>query len=700
MGVRLLYAGAVGLSAALLFSVQPMIAKRLLPSLGGTAATWVAVMLFFQAALLAGYFAAHRLNRGDMRQAAVGTLTLLVAGLVLLSPEPDPGPLVTIGTVLLALTASVGLPAIALATVAPGLQRWFSELPPRPDPYWLYVASNVGSLAALLGYPILIEPLASPAAQATAWRVGYGTLIAIVAACALPLFRGADRQNPSPAVPRPGLSTGLRWMWLAFLPSSLMLGATSHITTDLAPVPLLWVLPLAVYLGSYALAFSRFSPHILPNAIRCTPVAVVPLVPLTILGIAAPAWLVVLAHLALLGLLGVVFHGELSRTRPAPEQLTSFYAWLAVGGVLGGLFNALVAPHAFDAALEYPTVLALACLSLPRAHGSSRGLLPSLVVAALGAGLLFSVHAEDPLSGTPIGYGVFSVLILPFLVAFRWPRAAGIGLALLLAAAIAMLDARQNTEYEGRSLFASYRVGVDERRGFRYLAHGNTIHGAASLDERHAGWALPYHLPGSPIAELLESRRPGSEAAVLGLGIGALATYADPDRPIRFYEIDPLMVAIAGTNFDFLGDCGDACSVEVGDGRIALRDSERHFDLIVLDAFNSSAIPTHLLTLEALQTYLEHLEPGGLIAVHITNRYVDLEPALAAQADALGLRAAIREHHPEFGDEPGLFVADSRWIVLAPDQSQLPVAGWRPLRAPTSRPWTDGHADLLSVLVY
>lgn len=696
------YAAAVGLAAALLFVAQPVVAKLLLPSLGGTAITWIAVMLFFQGLVVLGYLGAHLAVRGlGARRAAFAYVGVLAAGAVLgglevAPPELENSAPVALGSVLGSLFIALGVPGLALAASAPSLQAWFASRQNR-DPYWLYVSSNLGSLVALIGYPFVVEPLLDVTAQRMAWKGGYLVLLGVAAVCAW-LTRDQTQPSSIEAAPRTTWRTRLHWVWLAFVPSSLMLGATTHLTTDLAPVPLLWVLPLAIYLVTYAVAFSRFGLGAYAWSSRLVPLAIAPLIPLTIVGTATPVVPIGAWHLLAILACGLVFHGELYRTRPAPARLTEFYAWLAIGGALGGLFHALAGPWLFAVPLEYPLTLGLALATLPKSDRAPNRLWVAAILLALaGAGLLVSAYAEDPLTGTPISYAPFAIALLPFVLAHRWPRAAGTGLATLLAIGLALTSAARPDLHAQRSLFASYRVGVDQRRGFRYLAHGNTIHGAESLDATDLR-ALPYHHPESPIAEVFGAVEDDASIAVLGLGVGAMASLVAREQSITFYEIDPVMHAIAREHFSFLRRCDAHCSVRIGDGRVELRRAPDRYALIVMDAFNSSAIPTHLLTREAFDVYLDRLEPGGIIAVHVTNRYVDLEPVLAATAEQIGLRGLVREWKaPAHSD---VFLADSRWVVLTRAGAPSPQLSsrWAALHSTGVRAWTDAHASLISSL--
>jgi hypothetical protein len=722
----IVFAATVGLGALLLFSIQPMLGKALLPSLGGSPLAWATVMVFFQSIVLLGYALAHATTAvlGPRRQAALH-VALLAIGLLWL-PLRDSLSLDLAGsdsasailTLLIELAVAIGLPCLAVAGTAPTLQRWYSALgnggnPGKPrDPYWLYVASNLGSLFALFAYPLLLEPTLGLSLQRLGWSAAYVLLVLLSGACAYFLLRAST----TPSVPAERASapskpssvtaaTRARWVIYAAIPSALTLAATTHVTTDLAPVPLLWTTPLAIYLGSFALTFSRFGAAIRRWAIPLTPIAVLPLIPLLVLGVSTPVWVVAVVHLVALGWVSTVMHGELSATRPVPERLTSFYAWIGLGGALGGVFVALAAPTLFSSAAEYPLLVVVALALIPRGDGwkARRLWIGAIALGGLAVATLSSSHGHDPMSGEPISYAGFSLMLLPFLAAHRWHRAGAWGLAAILVLGTLLVRTGRPSMQTRRSLFASYRVAEDPGRELRYLAHGNTIHGAQSTRPELREWGLPYYPPGSPMPELFdEVRREDPRAAVLGLGIGAMAPIgAERGWELTFIELDPAVAELARQHFSFLDDCGARCGVVIGDGRIELARDSKRYDVIVLDAFSSSAVPIHLLTKEAFALYAERLRPRGILAVHITNRHVELADVVAATGAAAGFRAVHRRHEPDQDSLPaGLFVADSHWVLLERESEigeleRLP-GDWQPLRAsPATSAWSDDHANPL-----
>jgi SAM-dependent methyltransferase len=644
------FAWVAFLGALLLFQVQLVLGKQLLPWFGGTSAVWTTCLLFFQAALLAGYLWAHVLvARFPARRQRAAHLSLLAAALALLawragswpSPiapgdagHPAAGPPVL--GILLWLGSTIGLPFVALAATSPLLQAWFARARPGRSPFRLFAFSNAGSLAGLAGYPLLVEPLAPVVAQGWAWAVGFAVLAAGVASCAA---EAAAAPEPPAAEAAPfgdERPRTLLWLALAFAPSVLLSAVTSHLTQEVAAVPLLWTLPLALYLLSFVLSFAW------PDALR-------------------PAWRVALAAAALVSLVGLhsalrlgagtrivlwcavlfVFatagHGELARLRPSPRRLTGYYLAIAVGGALGAAFCALAAPVLFDGYWElHVGLLAGAAAVLA---GAAAGSEPSPAAAQLKIA-----------SGLAV-------------VCFGTALAADV------------LDRESGLERSSRGFYGVLCVVRDSRGDpdeHVRLLHGRINHGlqivARPLEP------TTYYGPASGVGAALR-RHPKRRAAqplrvgVVGLGVGTLAAYARPGDVFRFYELDPEVVRLSqgpSPVFTFLREAQGETSVVTGDGRLVLEsEPPRGFDVLVLDAFSSDAVPAHLLTREAFATWLRHLAPGGVLAVHVTNRYIDLERVVRGAALAHGLEA---ERVPCLQD--GLrWSAD--WMLLSRDRTLL-----------------------------
>jgi SAM-dependent methyltransferase len=779
--ILLVYALTLFLSALLLFLVQPLIGKLLVPLLGGSPAVWNTCLVFFQAMLLAGYAYAHYSARwlGERRQSAVHLAVLMLPALVLpldISPRLIPtGGDNPIPGLLLLLLLSAGLPFFAVAATAPLLQRWFAttDHPAAKDPYFLYAASNAGSMLALLGYPILVEPRLTLVQQRWAWSVGYGLLVVLLAACALLLRRSpAPPPAKEPLMPsdrEEGVTPrrALRWVALAFVPSSLMLGATTYITTDIAAIPLLWVLPLALYLLSFIVVFSSLTTGAHRLAALALPVLLLLIVFLMVSGMHTRMWTVVLLHLLGLFTVAIVCHGELADDRPSPRLLTQFYLLMALGGVLGGLFNALLAPLLFTSTAEYPLALVLAAFLIPPLR-RTKGLPARRTrwldfLLPVGVGLLclefFGVSGGDhfPLTNEALalfdrlagrlpgasardvgdavenlarGLGIswanlvailcFAPPIMLTYVLVERPLRFGLGVGAILLAAALPAQFEDSIIYRGRSFFGVLTVqsGYDPwmRDGSHTshrLYHGNTLHGKQfdDDDDLHGDPLTYYHRTG-PVGQLFEvlpGRSSPRDVAVIGLGTGTMAAYARRGDHYTFYEIDRQVRAISydqSRYFSYVHDAqarGAEVDVVMGDARLSLEregESGRKYDLIVVDAFSSDAIPVHLMTLQALRDYRGRLKDDGVIAFHVSNRYLGLEPVVANLAAAEGMACLMMSD--EAVKNPGLGKVDSTWVIVAGRDADFGTlvegSQWkRPGRDERVGVWTDDYSNLVRV---
>jgi hypothetical protein len=727
------YGATLFLSAFLLFSIQPMAGKMLLPLYGGTPAVWNACMVFFQAALLCGYGYAHLAVKklGLDRQPRLHLLLMLL-GLIALPPALrenalPPGHADPAFFLLYLLTVQVGLPFFIVSSSAPLLQRWFAATshPAAGDPYFLYAVGNLGSLTALLGYPLLVEPLLPLNAQGKAWSYGYGLLFLLTGAC---LILGNARKKPEgektaphaaaedPANIRPPSGRQkLFWLFCSFVPSSLMLGTTTYLTTNLAAIPLLWVLPLALYLATFILVFAR--KRLLPHRrmVRSLPFAAIAFAPFFFFSIRISEFLLIPLHLLMFFLAAMVCHGELAASRPHPRHLTGFYLWMSVGGVLGGAFNALAAPLLFDRVIEYPLGLFLACLALPgavsaggRAGRLAADLLWPLLSASLAAGLFLFAAREAGEDQQPVFFLAFAVTgLICFACKGRRLRFALSYGVLLLALGQGDNLAKGNQLYASRNFFGVKRVVVNPQLGARVLYHGTTMHGCQRLADRRQAEPMTYYHRSGPAGDvfaLLDDAGDRQQVAVVGLGAGSLAGYARPGRHFVFFEIDPEVVRIARDSrfFTFLSGMQGDYEVVLGDGRLTLsRAAPRQFDLVVLDAFSSDAIPVHLLTREAVTAYLEKLKRNGLLVFHISNRFLDLEPLMAGLARELDLHCLIRRDCAPAAEDAGKLPSD--YVVMGRDGSligQLEAdPNWRPAEAGAASPvWTDQYSNLTGLL--
>lgn len=760
-----LYAVTLFAGAALLFLVQPLVGKLLLPLVGGTPGVWNACMVFFQAVLLAGYLYAHRSTGklGVRRQAAFHLLalaTVVVSFKVAIAVSETGSPVAVVSSVLpddqdssllvfaqlgAAVGLAVGVPFFVLSTTSPLLQRWFaaSGHPAARDPYFLYAASNAGSLLGLLAYPLLIEPELTLAQQKWVFAGGVLGYVALVVTCAVTVIRGsAGPRKEEPAadsVPPPALehiprARIARWVALAALPSSLLLGVTTHVSTDLAPVPLLWVVPLALYLISFILVFARWPDGVHRVVGRVTPMLIL-FVAITLLTYAAEP-LAVVGCLHMLAFFGVclVCHGELAKDRPPPEHLTGFYFWMSLGGVLGGLFNALVAPIVFArlGMVEYPLALVLAGAVRPRADDTGPGLRAAdvilvLVLLALAIGLVLVVpllvamptepDAPDALVARLLRGGLmFGVPAVAAFALVRKPARYALSLAALFVAG--SLDSKHfgETLHMERNFFGVIRVTRSPDGKFVRLIHGTTMHGQQRADEPGRPRPMTYYHERGPVGHLFaclpEERT--KRVGVVGLGTGAVAHYARPGSKWTFYEIDPSVVRVARDEryFRFLSSCLGECEVVLGDARRQLtKVPDSAFDVIILDGFCSDAIPVHLLTREAIALYVSKLRPGGAMALHISNNHLDLKPLIRRLADDHNPPLTVRYCHDSPTENERLDgKTDSQWMVLARRDEDLASLGLStPLPAHTKRQiwqsvewregplWRDDFANLLRV---
>ncbi|HXI28315.1 MAG TPA: fused MFS/spermidine synthase, partial [Vicinamibacterales bacterium] len=502
------------------------------------------------------------------------------------------------------------------------------------------------------------------------------------------------------------------WIALAFVPSSLMLAVTTYFSTDIAPVPLFWIAPLALYLLTFVVAFSTRWASAQSYCDRFMPLLVLPLVMLMVAGAGFSLWGAIPLHLAAFAMAALVCHGRLAADRPAATHLTEFYFWIAFGGMLGGLFNTLAAPLLFTRVVEYPLVLVLA-LAARRGRSVEAASSWSLndLVMPIGVGAISAAFITWLHPGGREGAQVFVAgLGLPAFLAFTQSRAPlrfAACVATMLVAGSAAASARGEALYTSRTFFGVYRVTTDPVARAHSLYHGTTIHGMQSLDASRAGEPLTYYGTDGPIGQAFAALPPVASQghiAVVGLGVGTLARYRSPTQPWTFYEIDPEVERIARTGeyFTYLRSCGDACRVVLGDARLSMvRAPEHAYSLIVLDAFSSDAIPMHLVTEEAMTLYLSRLAPGGALAFHITNRHLLLEPVIARLADSHGLTARWQQHSVDPTIARGQL--SSEWMVMARTPDDLgPLAAdprWHIAPIPPNTPlWTDDFSNIVSVL--
>lgn len=732
----LIFAMAIFASAALVFSVQPIMGRLLLPMLGGSPSVWNTSMVFFQAALLVGYAYAHLLQRVGSLRGQVGIhLGLLVLALVAFWPLrlhetlglPDTAQ--PIPWLIGSLALAVGAPFAILSATAPLLQAWFARVRQSTtegqNPYVLYAASNLGSFAALIAYPVLIEPLSGLHSQTFGWSAAYVSFILLIAVLA-----GVVWKNREPGVEPAPLTRSapitwrerLTWVLIAAAPSSLMLGVTTHVSVDVASAPFLWVVPLALYLLTFVIAFSA-RPAI-PLGVTLIIQAAATAICLAVFSLTNGSWLVMLGiHLVCFFFTALMCHQVLAERRPAPDRLTEFFLLLALGGVLGGAFNALVAPQIFDTVLEYPLVLCLAVLARPGSRGQLNSgtwtWLAAIAVFAIIPPILFYWLQND---GAPHAAGfsyeqgrkvALVVLALAAISAFMirdHVRLFFVGLC-LIALSASQVSVRYDWTESDRSFFGVIRRADVEYPGvgqMRILMHGTTLHGAQAQAPEWRCTPSLYYAPVTPIGETVivtQNRNAAAVVGIVGEGSGSLAAYKRAGDDFTFFEIDPMVDRWARdpARFSYISECADGpIATVIGDARLTLRDQPAgRFDLLVVDAFSSDAVPTHMLTVEALREYLRVMRPNGIVVLHLSNRNLDITSPAIAAARELG----VPFMHKIYGENPAapdMTEASTEVVILSPTSEGLEPfridARWQEGLETDTTPWTDDYVNLFGAL--
>lgn len=735
-GLLPLYAVTIFLSAFLLFSVQPMFTKMVTPSLGGTPAVWSIAMVFFQAVLLGGYAYAHILSRFlQPRDAGIFHLALMLVvigvGLPIalsqsIGDPPSEGHALWLITLFL---LSVGLPFFAVSANGPLLQAWFSRTghAQANDPYFLYGASNFGSFLALLAYPLLIEPSLGLGAQASLWGQGFMLLAAAISVVVLASLafgaavgdQGAQAAKPHEPTQNVSSNQILSWLAYAAVPSGLLIAATQEITTDVAAVPLLWVLPLAAYLLAFTVAFSATGERQHGWYLQALPYTLIALVACRLVFASSNFAITVAAHIAFFFNCAMVCHGELYKRRPAANQLTLFYFILSLGGIIGGIFASLVAPMIFNANLEYPilAVAALCCTpALTITFERVGWRVTALIAAAIGAlyVVLFTTKVSFAfgMSGAHV-VSILALLACGVLALSREAPIRGLIAASIAVGLVTYRPAAENLVQMVRSFFAVHVVKQTPDQRGRILSHGTTVHGAEWFHDTNgkvlAGRPDPvsYFFKGGNYDTAIESIRTAaggrlSRVAVVGLGMGALACSSKDGESWDFYEIDSEVVRIAKdpSLFRSMSVCAPNAKVIVGDGRLTLAKATGKYDLIILDAFSSNSVPVHLLTVEAVRIYLSKLNARGILLFNISNRYLSLEGTVAGSAAA----NSMLTYQSTGALATGLFTetlkAEARVAVAARDIKDLgPLASsdrWERVEpvAP-SRVWRDDFSNII-----
>ena len=716
------FSAALFTSAYLLFWLQPLIGKMLLPLLGGSPSVWNTCMVFFQALLLAGYaYALFLSQRFRLRNQAV-IHVILVLGAALFLPLSISGRMLnSLPTqdnptfwLLGVLFATVGFPFFILSATAPLLQKWFSHSghSSAKDPYFLYAVSNAGSMLSLLAFPFLLEPGFDLQRQSLYWAVGYVVLGVLIGCCAVILKDRSSHKTRTDELVEPEKLTStrrLRWIVLAFVPSSLMLGVTTYISTDVASMPLIWIIPLSLYLFTFILAFANKQVISLRLATLIVPAGIVCLAAVTILKPPVSVWVVMGLHLTVFFLVGFICHRRIALDRPLVSKLTEYYLCISIGGVLGGIMNALLAPLVFSTPLEYPIVFILACMMLPVVKSTlwSRSWLkvafPALMML-LTVGLALTVPKFVSDQKFRDGLVLCLPLLACYLVAARQGVIFGLSLLAVMIGGYHYMNAGANMLTTERNFFGVWKVVSLENGTFHKLQHGSTTHGGQYFDTDKKCIATAYYHKEGPLGQIFNiySANPTSKhVAVVGLGAGTMITYSGQDQEWDFYEIDPAIVRIAQDTsyFTFLSDCSEApYQMILGDARLRLRNaSNGHYGLLIVDAFSSDSVPAHLVTNEAMDLYLSKLSTDGLMAFHISNRYLNLEPLLSGLSKHKGLSALIR-HDPQFDTSVGKY--PSVWVVVARNDAALGGlvndSHWRRLNGDVL--WSDDFSNIFSLL--
>lgn len=743
----LIFAPTIFLSAWLLFLIQPLFGRMALPLLGGVPSVWNTAMVFFQAVLLLGYLYAHLITKflTFRAQLAVHMLVIVTALFILpvsigeawRSPPAD----MPASWLLALLAVNIGLPFFAISANAPLLQRWFARTshPDAKDPYFLYGASNLGSMIALLGYPLIVEQVLAVDAQSWLWTAGYMVLAVMICIAGYSVARTDHGDAAKPAITaddqpdEPAITWSLRgrWIILAMVPSGLLISVTTHITADIGSAPLLWVIPLALFLLTFVFVFARKErlPHRWMLWIQ--PPLLVLAVLASFLTIPNTEWWELGLALVAFFVTAMVCHGELARRRPSASRLTEFYLLMSLGGILGGAFTALLAPAIFDKVYEYPILLALAGFLRPRPENADRAPHPTLVGRLIGArffdvmfpgAAIVLIVAMDPSfpEMAPHQKLMLDVVVLSLVFALFTSigRPARLGFTLIALGVLSHQAMNWFSSYkvlaQERSFFGVYTVAKTRDRKWTIFLHGTTLHGAQSSDpvDRYAR-STYYHARtgvGRVFATIKARGIAAERIGGIGLGVGEIACYRREGQKWTFFEIDPKVVQIAQDRrlFQYLSDCAPAARIVIGDGRLTLaKEPGKAFDVLVLDAFSAAAVPAHLLTKEAFQLYRRRITDSGIIMLHISNRHLDLEPVVANLVASTGMAARVL-----YSDKPKGRLSHFRnaavWVAIAKSPGALtryldqPEAGrkaWRALRgAGTARLWTDDFVNILSAL--
>jgi hypothetical protein len=697
-------------ASTLLFLLEPMFAKMILPLFGGSPAVWNTAMVFFQLVLFLAYIYSHYVARQRHPQSVLIHSVAVFAPCFLLPIgircAGNLGAVVShpaVAVLTIAVT-SIGLPFFIVATSAPLLQKWFSHTghPYAANPYFLYAASNAGSLVGLGLYPCLLEPKLRTSQQTVIWSMGYVVFMLLTITCGLARYICGTSVAPSIATNKgkgPNLTDKLLWAALAFVPASLLYAFTAQLSTDFPPIPLLWVLPLGFYLATFILVFSiRFERF--RHVIKVLPTIIV-MAMICFLFPNIRAWGAIgVMKLCCFVIIAFAFHAELARRRPTGQHLTEYYLWVSAAGICGGLLNSFVAPVVFTEYWEYPLTLVVAAALLPIIKGVSRRSINLRIIGiALGSISAVGIFLQGKhFPGADLIK--LTALIMGSLLCLRVPLKWTAGALLLISVSIGWV-AHPHQLYRDRSFFGKYQVTTDPDEKWHILIHGTTIHGLQQVTAAPPKVTpAAYYMPVKAAFEVGLSNNPSANIVVVGLGAGMVARYLGAEQSMTFYEIDPLVEHIANRYFTFLSERAGREKVVLGDARLALINAAPHsYDFIVLDAFSSDAIPAHLLTKEAFRLYREKLTKDGLLLVHITNRYLDLAPVVAASSAQTGRSMLLLNDVPEKAAEASLGRWPSKWVIVLPSdrEREFEAHGWKLYTGPSVE-WTDDRSSIFSLI--
>jgi hypothetical protein len=702
--LRFLTSMTMFLSAGLLFAVQPMLGKMMLPLVGGSPSGWLTALAFFQLALLAGYLVAHGLSRLSARGQALATVAVLAAGAVLLPPGFHAGGgenISSTGQVLWLLFKTIFVPYLGLATVSSGLQRLYAARTEGEEPYFLYAASNAGSFVGLLAYPLVVEPFLPLSVQVVVWTAGYGLLMGLIALLAWPQLTAQAKAVFEQVSSKEVITWRQRLLWvaLAFVPSSLSMGLTSLVTADLGSFPLLWVIPLGLYLLTFVIAFGR-NRKLKAADLESSQVelSVFPIVFLILTkGDPLSSWMVVFLITVIFFVTALRFHIQLADQRPKSDRLTEYFLWMSVGGALGGIFNAFIAPILFNQSIEFMLVLFFAMFFCRHKFSKAR-----IVSASLASIVVLSITislVSNAFNILNTNYLLVPILfIIPIALAGLTFLPSSLAITGVCLMVLMTTDININHPQDAQRDFYGVMRVVDQRgvdgQVWRKFMHGSTEHGIQKITPTPEINIVSYYRPVQKVLEAV----PVQEVGLVGLGAGISLCVKAPDRHFTVYEIAPLVKDMAEKWFSYIQECGEP-TWRIGDARIELEhDRNRRYDLLVVDAFTSDAIPTHLITREALNLYRQRLTPQGKIMFHISNRFYDLRKPLAAMAhDAHMQSIAMLDVSVDVSKG---YLA-SQWVMLAEDNVKLEpyyAIGWKPLRTESISVWSDDFANVMATL--